>query len=128
MTIEYEVAPEHAAEFGRVINDLGRIRRRDGARGWSVCQDIDAPGMWLERFENPTWNDYLRWRTRPTQSDQAIRQRIGRLIVGEHGRVRRYVGRPPGALPIESTPPGAQPDAPHSERSDTHHPLHFPPG
>lgn len=104
VTIEYQVAPEHAAEFVRVINDLGRIRRRDGAQGWSVCQDIDATDVWIERFETPTWNDYLRWRTRPTQSDQAIRQRIGRLISGEHGRVRRFVARPPGALPMGIAP------------------------
>jgi predicted MFS family arabinose efflux permease len=100
VTIEYRVLPEQAAEFVSVINELGRVRRRDGARGWSVSQDIDATDLWIERFENPTWNDHLRWRTRPTQSDQAIRQRIGRLVVGEHGRVRRFVGRPPGAEPI----------------------------
>ena len=104
VTIEYRVLPEHAAEFVSVINDLGRLRRRDGARGWSVCQDIDVTDLWIERFENPTWTDHLRWRTRPTQSDQAIRQRIGRLVVGEHGSVRRFVARPPGAEPIGTMP------------------------
>jgi len=104
VTIEYRVLPEHAAEFVAVINELGRVRRRDGARGWSVSQDVDATDLWIERFENPTWTDYLRWRTRPTESDQAIRQRIGRLIVGEHGVVRRFVGRPPGAQPIHAGP------------------------
>jgi MFS family permease len=104
VAIEYRVLPDNAAEFVAVINELGRIRRRDGARGWSVCQDIDATEFWIERFENPTWTDHLRWRTRPTESDHAIRQRIGRLIVGEHGRVRRFVGRPPGAEPIGTVP------------------------
>jgi hypothetical protein len=82
------------------INELGRVRRRNGARGWSVSQDIDATELWIERFESPTWTDHLRWRTRPTESDQEVRRRIGRLIVGEKGRVRRFVGRPPGAEPI----------------------------
>ena len=104
VTIEYRVLPKHAAEFVAVINELGRVRRRDGARGWAVCQDIDATDLWIERFENPTWTDHLRWRTRPTESDQAIRQRIGRLVVGEHGTVRRFVGRPPGAEPIGIVP------------------------
>jgi hypothetical protein len=103
VTIEYRVRPENAAEFVSVINDLGRIRRRDGARGWSVCQDLDTTDLWIERFENPTWTDHLRWRTRPTESDMAIRQRIGRLIEGEHGRVRRFVVRPPGAEPVGTT-------------------------
>jgi predicted MFS family arabinose efflux permease len=104
VSIEYRVLPEHAAEFVPVINELGRVRRRDGARGWSVCQDIDATDLWIERFENPTWTDYLRWRTRPTESDQAISRRIGRLIVGERGHVRRFVGRPPGAQPVGTAP------------------------
>ena len=104
VTIEYRVLAEHAAEFVSVINDLGRLRRRDGARAWSVCQDLDATDLWIERFENPTWTDHLRWRTRPTQSDQAIRQRIGRLVVGEHGRVRKFVARPPGAEPVGTAP------------------------
>jgi hypothetical protein len=47
-----------------VINEIGRIRRRDGARAWSICQDIDAVDLWVERFECPTWLDYLRWRAR----------------------------------------------------------------
>ena len=100
VTIEYRVPAENAAEFAAVINELGRLRRRDGARAWSVCQDIDATELWVERFESPTWMDYLRWRTRPTESDQAVRERVARLIVGEHGSVRRLVARPPGAEPL----------------------------
>jgi MFS family permease len=104
VAIEYHVLPEHAAEFVSAINDLGRVRRRNGARGWSVSQDIDATDLWIERFESPTWTDHLRWRTRPTESDFEVRKRIGRLIVGENGRVRRFVGRPPGAEPIGTVP------------------------
>ena len=104
VAIEYRVLPEHAAEFVVAINELGRVRRRNGARGWSVSQDIDATELWIERFESPTWTDHQRWRTRPTESDQEVRRRIGRLIVGEKGRVRRFVGRPPGAEPIGGVP------------------------
>jgi hypothetical protein len=94
------VPPGNAVEFAAVINEVGRIRRRDGARAWSICQDIDAIDLWIERFESPTWLDYLRWRTRPTQSDQVVRERLARLIVGEQGSVRRLVVRPPGANPL----------------------------
>lgn len=100
VAIEYRVLPEHAAEFVAAINELGRVRRRNGARNWSVSQDIDATEQWIERFESPTWTDHLRWRTRPTESDQEVRKRIGRLVVGEKGQVRRFVGRPPGAEPV----------------------------
>lgn len=103
VVIEYRVPPENAVEFAAVINEIGRIRRRDGARAWSICQDIDAIDLWIERFESPTWLDYLRWRTRPTQSDQVVRERLARLVVGEHGSVRRLVVRPPGAHPLGAT-------------------------
>jgi hypothetical protein len=100
VTIEYRVPLEHAVAFVAVINEVGRIRRRDGARAWSITQDIDELERWVERFENPTWVDYLRWRTRPTQSDQAVRARLAPLITGQHGDVRRFVERPTGSDPL----------------------------
>ena len=69
-----------------------------------MSQDLDSTELWVERFESPTWTDHLRWRTRPTESDFEVRKRIGRLIVGEKGQVRRFVGRPPGAEPIGTVP------------------------
>jgi MFS family permease len=115
VAIEYRVPPENAVEFVAVINEIGRIRRRDGARAWSIAQDIDAVDLWVERFECPTWLDYLRWRTRPTQSDHAVRERLLGLIAGEHGRVRRLVVRPPGAEPL-----GA-PDGPEGSTTRDEH-------
>jgi hypothetical protein len=117
VVIEYRVSPENAVEFAAAINEIGRIRRRDGARAWSICQDVDAVDLWIERFESPTWLDYLRWRTRPTQSDQAVRERLARLIVGEHGRVRRLVVRPPGAQPL-GAPLTSEPEVTSAERGE----------
>jgi MFS family permease len=100
VTLEYHVPEANAVEFVGVINELGRIRRRDGARRWSVCQDLDDPTRWIERFESPTWIDYLRRQTRPTLADQEIRRRLSQLIEGERGAMRRYIERPPGAAPL----------------------------
>lgn len=108
VTIEYRVSGENAAEFVAVINELGRLRRRDGARSWSVCQDIDETTLWVERFESPTWMDHLRWQTRPTESDQAIRGRVAQLTVGESSSVRRLVARPPGAEPLGASTTSAE--------------------
>ena len=104
VAIEYRVPPEHAAEF---VAAYQRARSSPPAQRRSRlvgCQDIDATELWIERFESPTWTDHLRWRTRPTESDLEVRKRIGRLIVGEKGRVRRLVGRPPGAEPSAPNP------------------------
>lgn len=112
VTIEYKVPEQNAARFIALVNELGRIRRRDGARAWSVCQDLDEPTQWIERFESPTWIDYLRRQTRPTLADQEIRRRLVELIEGERGSVRRFIERPPGAEPVGSA--GARPE-PHDD-------------
>lgn len=116
ITIEYRVKPENAAEFIAVINELGRIRRRDGARGWTVSQDIDATDLWIERFESPTWLDFLRWRRRPTEADQAVRGRIAQLI-DERRRVRRLVERPTGAEPLGVSTASRADRKPEQERN-----------
>ncbi len=99
VAIVYRVAPQNAAAFIPVINELGRIRRRDGARRWSVSQDIDDPQYWIERFESPTWIDYLRRHSRPTQADQQVRERLATLVEGE-AKVRRMIERPAGSQPL----------------------------
>jgi MFS family permease len=109
VTIEYRVPSRNAVAFAALINALGRIRRRDGARNWSVSQDVDAPELWLERFESPTWMDYLRRQTRPTLADQAIREQVVGLIEGENGTVRRLIERPSGAEPIGGSPVRPEP-------------------
>ncbi len=100
VTIEYRVPTVNAVRFVALINELGRIRRRDGARWWSVCQNIDEPDVWIERFESPTWMDYLRRQSRPTRADQDVRQQVAKLIDGGRGSMRRYLERPRGAEPL----------------------------
>lgn len=109
VTITYRVPAHNATAFLEIINEIGRVRRRDGARRWSVCQDIDDPQYWVERFESPTWLDYLRRQTRPTQADQALRQKMLQLIIGEQGIVRRMVERPSGSEPLGTDPSRPEP-------------------
>ena len=70
-----------------------------------MCQDIDQPEMWLERFESPTWLDYQRRQTRPTLADREVREQLLRLIQGGRGSVRRFIERPPGAEPLGEAGP-----------------------
>jgi hypothetical protein len=112
VVVEYRVLSTNATEFVSVINELGRVRRRDGARAWSICQDIDVPEIWIERFESPTWLDHLRRQTRPTKEDQRLRNRVASLVDGGSGKVRRYIGRPPGSEPVGIDPQDAVPSVP----------------
>ncbi|MGE0740271.1 MAG: MFS transporter [Hyphomonadaceae bacterium] len=96
--IEYQCAPSNASDFLDAIFALGRIRRRDGANTWSVAQDVDDPSLWVERFDIPTWDDYLRGVARGTVADEPLHERARRFRVERP--VRRLLKRPPGADPI----------------------------
>ena len=40
-------------EFLKVMAERSRIRRRDGARRWSLLRDLSDPQIWIERYHNP---------------------------------------------------------------------------
>ena len=92
VTLEYQVLPENFRAYVAAMEDLGRIRRRNGAGRWTLHQDIDDPMRWVERFHSLTWIDHLRRQTRQTRSDQEVRDRVRRLTEGEV-RVTRLVER-----------------------------------
>ena len=101
VAVEYRVPGRNANEFIAVINELGRIRQRDGARDWSAAQDLDQPDVWVERFQSPNWLEHQRRVTRHTQADQRIRDKLAKLVTGGGGGdVRRFIGRPAGSEPI----------------------------
>src|SRR3546814_14869472 len=41
VTIEYRVRPMNFGAFVAAMEDLGRIRRRNGAHRWTLHQDVD---------------------------------------------------------------------------------------
>ena len=98
-TVEYRIRPEDRAAFARAMLQLRRIRLRDGARDWSLMQDLADPFRWVERFHSPTWADHLRRRTRLTQADREGSE-IARSF--HHGEapplVSVLIGRPRNAL------------------------------
>jgi MFS family permease len=97
ISIEYRIAPEDVATFIRAAHELGRIRRRDGARRWILLQDLDNRSTWLERFETVTWLDHLRHSQRATEADREVRERVVALHVGpDPPRVRHLLARSPG--------------------------------
>jgi MFS family permease len=82
ITIEYRVAPENFRAFVTAMDDLGRIRRRNGAHRWTLHQDVDEPTRWVERFHSLTWLDHLRRQTRHTRADQEVSDRVRDLHEG----------------------------------------------
>ena len=97
--IQYEVDPAQAREFYHLIRQVQRSRERNGAYDVSIARDVTTPSIWIERFQYPTWNDYLRSRDRPTVSDRDLRDRAMLHHIGtEPPIVRRMLERPFGSV------------------------------
>jgi MFS family permease len=100
ITIEYIIRPEDILEFLSAMAERRRIRRRDGALNWRLLRDLADPQIWIERYETPTWLDYIRHTNRMTQDDAVVPQRLRALHRGsEPPRVRRMIERQPGSSP-----------------------------
>lgn len=71
VTVEYEVAEEHAAAFVAAMNAVRAERSRHGAVGWSLQQDAAAPELWLETFRQASWAEHQRQHARVSRADAA---------------------------------------------------------
>ncbi|MGO4526665.1 MFS transporter [Microvirga sp. 2MCAF35] len=94
ITIEYRIRGVDVAAFLSVMAERRRIRRRDGARHWTLLRDLEHPEIWIERYHNPTWLDYVRHNQRITQADAAVGERLRELHQGpDLPRVHRMIER-----------------------------------
>jgi MFS family permease len=106
VTIEYRIREEDLPEFLALMAERRRIRRRDGARHWHLLRDLANPELWTERYDTPTWLDYVRQAQRITQADTSIVDRLRELHRGsEPPPVRRRIERQPVSTSPEATSP-----------------------
>ena len=97
--LEYRIAPDEARTFYLVMLEVQRIRQRSGAFAWSLARDIADPDVWTERFQTPTWHDYLRSRNRSTRTEREVQERAFALHRGDAPvAVRRRLERPLGSV------------------------------
>ena len=93
--IEYIIRDEDVPEFLATMAERGRIRRRDGARNWTLARDLENPAIWIEHYHTPTWLEYVRHNGRITHADAVVGERLRALHSGdEPPRVRRMIERP----------------------------------
>ena len=105
VTIEYRIDESQVLEFLTAMGDRKRIRRRDGARHWSLLRDLSEPDLWIERYDSPTWLDYVRQNQRMTEDDAAVSDRIRSLHRGpDKPRVRRMIERQTSSPPAGTAP------------------------
>lgn len=100
VTIEYLIHDEDVFAFLDAMSERRRIRRRDGARQWTLLRDLANPELWIERYECPTWLEYVRHNQRVTQADAEVSDRLRALHHGAnppvaHRLIERQVSSSP---------------------------------
>lgn len=97
--IDYRVDPDQARPYYDAMLKVQRTRMRNGAFNWSLSRDIADPALWTERYQCPTWGDYLRMRDRFTQADLVAQRDAEAFILdGAVRRIRRRLERPFGSV------------------------------
>jgi MFS family permease len=100
IAVTYRIAPDDVPDFLVAMTEYRRIRRRDGASGWTLLRDLGDAERWVERFHVPTWIDYLRHIRRRTRDDLIHVERLHGLHRGEGlPQVSRMLERQPGLPP-----------------------------
>ena len=95
ISIEYVIREENLHDFLDVMVERRRIRRRDGARHWTLKRDLENPEIWVESYHTPTWHEYIRHNLRMTHADAVVRDKLMALHNGtEPPKVRRMIERP----------------------------------
>jgi MFS family permease len=96
VTIEYQIDLEQREAFLDAVQQLGAIRRRDGAFAWGIFEDIASPGRYVELFQHASWLDHLRQHARVTREDQRVQESVYRFHRGQEGpKVSHFVGGMP---------------------------------
>jgi MFS family permease len=106
VVLEYRIPADKARDFYRAMMEVRLIRRRIGAFDWSLARDVADAELWMERFQFPTWHDYLRHRDRSTPHELEAYETAGQYMKdGYEVRVRRLLERPFGSVRwTEETP------------------------
>jgi MFS family permease len=94
IAVDYIIRAEDTRAFLDAMAERRRIRRRDGARSWTLFRDVENPELWTEMYNAPTWVDYVRLAQRVTFADVAVGDTIRKMHKGpEAPRVRRLIER-----------------------------------
>ena len=100
INLEFVIREEDLLPFLAAMAERRRVRLRDGALHWRLLRDLSDPTIWIERYETPTWLDYLRHNSRLTQDDAVIPERLRELNQRPGPpRVRRMIEQQPASLP-----------------------------
>lgn len=90
VTIEYRVDPGKLRDFFSAMQEMRRIRRRDGAIHWGVYEDTAVPGLVVETFTVESWLEHLRQHDRVTNADRVQQEALAAYLTGDGPPVVRH--------------------------------------
>ena len=94
VSVEYEVEPNDHAAFMAAMQEVRRMRLRDGASSWGVFHEPEAPRILLECFQVPSWAEHMRQHDRITKQDLASEETVRRFHRGTAPPVVRHYVAP----------------------------------
>ena len=95
--VGFRIDPNRAAEFIRAAQQLGRVRRRNGAIRWAIFSDPFDPAHYVETYVLESWLARERQLERFTLADRALRDHVFSFQTGDTPPVvsRLLLARPP---------------------------------
>ena len=92
VSVEYFVNANNINVFQRLMNDMRRMRQRDGAYYWELFTDTADVNRYVEVFMVESWLEHLRQHERVTVADREFQQRIKDCLSTDTSRsVHHYV-------------------------------------
>jgi hypothetical protein len=101
--IEYEVLAHERERFVAEMQELGRMRRRDGAYTWDCCFDIRDRLRAVETFQIESWLEHLRTHERMGPPIHRVLERV-RALCSAAPRARYFVSINAGPLDLLPQP------------------------
>ncbi len=83
VTVEYRVDSSDVPAFLDAMEDLGHVRRRNGAYRWGVFRDAADDRRFLETYVVESWVGHLREHERVSVADREIQDRAQAFHVGD---------------------------------------------
>ncbi|WP_440951012.1 MFS transporter [Methanosphaerula subterraneus] len=93
---KYRIKPDQKQEFLTLMQDLGQLRRRDGAMDWRLIRDMEDPSLYIEVFIIESWIEHLRQHERITMADLDLERRTRAYRAdGTSSTVRHFISAYP---------------------------------
>ncbi|HUL66992.1 MAG TPA: MFS transporter [Burkholderiaceae bacterium] len=105
--IEYVVLAHAREQFIAEMQELGRLRRRDGAYTWECCFDIRDRDCAVETFQIESWLEHLRTHERMGPPIHRVLERV-RALCSAEPRARYFVSIHAGPLDLLPQPRGPE--------------------